>query len=148
MEIAISGTGFFKSGSKMKSLLVRNSAKLSGLDMTCAFLFFLGRVVTTLGSGIASYYFFSLYFVQTPLNFAVMPVILNMIVAYSISSTFFFVYHMAVDSIFISYCVDCEKNDGSARKPHLMSKNMKKIEKIQDHGNKVISKNEAFVEDL
>lgn len=31
------------------------------------------------------------------------------------------VYHIAIDTILLSFCEDCESNDGSAQRPYYMS---------------------------
>ena len=40
---------------------------------------------------------------------------------------FFGVYEMAVDTLFLCFLEDIERNDGSASKPYYMSKDLKKI---------------------
>ena len=35
------------------------------------------------------------------------------------------VFNMAIDTIFLSFCEDCERNDGSANKPFFMSDSLK-----------------------
>jgi choline transporter-like protein 2/4/5 len=44
-----------------------------------------------------------------------------------IFSSFFGVYAMAVDTLFLCFLEDLERNDGSMEKPYYMSKSLKKI---------------------
>ena len=47
--------------------------------------------------------------------------------AYFIADMFFEVYEMAVDTLFLCFLEDIERNDGSPEKPYYMSKDLKKI---------------------
>ena len=47
--------------------------------------------------------------------------------SYIIASSFFGVYAMAVDTLFLCFLEDLERNDGSPEKPYYMSKNLKTI---------------------
>ncbi|KAG1948409.1 choline transporter-like protein [Pimephales promelas] len=47
--------------------------------------------------------------------------------AYLIAHGFFSVYNMGVDTLFLCFLEDLERNDGSAEKPYFMSKNLMKI---------------------
>ena len=76
------------------------------------------------------------------LNFFYIPVIIIVLGSYFIASSFFSVYAMAVDTLFLrwvipsipsstsyylplSFLEDLERNDGSAAKPYYMSKSLK-----------------------
>ncbi|PZC79789.1 hypothetical protein B5X24_HaOG215778 [Helicoverpa armigera] len=49
------------------------------------------------------------------------------VATYLICTIFFNVYAMAVDTLFLCFLEDCERNDGSPEKPYFMSKNLMKI---------------------
>ena len=42
--------------------------------------------------------------------------------SYSIADVFFDVYEMAVDTVFLCFLEDVERNDGSEERPYFMSK--------------------------
>ena len=44
-----------------------------------------------------------------------------------IADIFFGVYEMAVDTLFLCFLEDIERNDGSPEKPYFMSKDLRKI---------------------
>ena len=46
------------------------------------------------------------------------------IFAYIIANTFIGVYHMCIDTIFICFCEDSERNDGSPAKPYFCSERL------------------------
>ena len=56
------------------------------------------------------------------LNFPLLPTVLITLAAYLISSCFFSVYEMAIDTLFLCFLQDSEINDGSREKPFYMSK--------------------------
>lgn len=127
------------------------------------FLFFLGKLMVTTALGLIAFYFFSnpVPSINDPLNtssryqvqYYFVPIIIVCIAAYFISSLFFGVYSMAVDTLFLCACKflyrslavnrprknaekyftlvipveDLETNDGSPERPFFMSKNLMKI---------------------
>ena len=96
------------------------------------FLLFIGKLVVTGGVGIAAFYIFSrdvpLISEKIPtVNYYLAPVIIITIATFFIASAFFSVYTMAVDTLFLCFLEDCERNDGSAEKPYFMSKDLMKI---------------------
>jgi len=61
------------------------------------------------------------------LNYPILPTIIITIGAYFLASCFFSVYEMAIDTLFLCFLEDSEKNDGSPEKPFFMSKRLMKI---------------------
>lgn len=51
------------------------------------------------------------------------PLILGGMFAYLVSHCFLTVYEMTVDTIFLCFCEDCERNDGISR-PYYMSRGL------------------------
>lgn len=54
------------------------------------------------------------------------------IFTFLIASMFIGVYEMIIDTIFICFCEDSEKNDGSPEKPYFMSKSLLKFMAQED----------------
>ena len=44
-----------------------------------------------------------------------LPILLVMLIAYFVASCFLDVYAMGVDTILLSFCEDCQQNDGDAK---------------------------------
>lgn len=122
------------------------------------FLFFLSKLLVTSGVGAVSYIFFATdvisFMNNSDLHYGLVPVVTIMLVTYLISSLFFSVYSMAVDTLFLCFCrfyfitllvanlnnyiflvEDCEKNDGKS-KPYFMSRNLMKIFGKKNRGPK------------
>uniref|UniRef100_A0A4W4GGX9 Choline transporter-like protein n=1 Tax=Electrophorus electricus TaxID=8005 RepID=A0A4W4GGX9_ELEEL len=66
-------------------------------------------------------------FTASALNYYWMPIIAVVFGAYLIAHGFFSVYNMCVDTLFLCFLEDLERNDGSAEKPYYMSKSLMKI---------------------
>ena len=91
------------------------------------FLLFLGKFVIIAAATTASYAIFRGWFPEIAgdiptLNFFFTPLICITVGTYFISSAFFGVYHMAVDTIYLSLLQDLKQNDGSPEKPYMMTK--------------------------
>jgi len=129
---AIKNTNFCKSAKDAFNLLMRNLVRVVVLDSVVDFLLFLGKLVIVLITGVTSYMAFS---GQIPelrdkipsLNYFFTPIVFIVIGSYFIASSFFSVYNMAVDTLFLCFLEDLERNDGSLEKPYYMSKSLKKI---------------------
>ncbi|CAH1100837.1 unnamed protein product [Psylliodes chrysocephalus] len=130
---AIHGKNFCISAKNAFMLLLRNIVRVWVLDKVTDFLFFLSKLMLTLGVGAVSYVFFVSGLLPTSiidnsgLNYGIVPVVIIMICTYLISTLFFSVYTMAVDTLFLCFLEDCERNDGSPEKPYYMSKNLMNI---------------------
>ncbi|MCJ8735528.1 hypothetical protein PDJAM_G00248130 [Pangasius djambal] len=99
--IAIYGKNFCVSAKNAFSLLMRNIIRVVVLDKVTDLLLFFGKLLVVGGAVVFG--------------------------AYLIASGFFSVYSMCVDTLFLCFLEDLERNDGSAEKPFYMSKNLMKI---------------------
>jgi len=129
---AIYGKNFCWSAKEAFMLLFRNMARVYVLDKVTDFLLLLGKLVVVGGVACGSFYFFSGRINVgdsdlLELNYYFVPIILITLGAYFIADMFFGVYEMAVDTLFLCFLEDIERNDGSASKPYYMSKDLKQI---------------------
>lgn len=129
---AIYGKNFCVSAKNAFSLIMRNVVRVVVLDKVTDFLLFIGKMVVVGTVGVASFYVFSgeikpLKGYLPEMNYYLTPVIIITIGTFFIASAFFSVYAMAVDTLFLCFLEDCERNDGSTEKPYRMSKDLMKI---------------------
>uniref|UniRef100_A0A671KNI7 Choline transporter-like protein n=1 Tax=Sinocyclocheilus anshuiensis TaxID=1608454 RepID=A0A671KNI7_9TELE len=135
--IAIYGKNFCVSAKNAFSLLMRNIIRDVEFRHTSdlwSFMCELKLMTSGLFSGVLAFFFFSGR-IQTPgttfetaaLNYYWMPIITVVFGAYLIAHGFFSVYNMGVDTLFLCFLEDLERNDGSPQKPYFMSKNLMKI---------------------
>jgi len=129
---AIKSKNFCSSAKDAFNLLMRNLVRVVVLDSVVDFLLFLGKIVIVLLTGAVSYLAFAGYMPdikdQIPsLNYIYTPVVFIVIGSYCIASSFFGVYNMAVDTLFLCFLEDLERNDGSVERPYSMSISLQKI---------------------
>lgn len=124
--MAVHGKNFCTSAKDAFFLLMRNVVRVVVLDKVTDFLLFLGKLTITAGLGVGSFYWFERQQDQN-FNFYLAPIIVIVVGAYVVAHAFFGVYNMAIDTIFLSFLEDSERNDGSPEKPYYMSKSLKKI---------------------
>ncbi|XP_050674068.1 choline transporter-like 2 isoform X2 [Leptidea sinapis] len=129
---AVHGKNFCRSASDAFSLLMRNIVRVVVLDKVADFIFFLSKLLISVGVGFAVFYLLEWNYVYEVtkgqrLHYNYVPAIILSVATYLVSTVFFNVYSMAVDTLFLCFLEDCERNDGSPEKPYFMSKNLMKI---------------------
>ncbi|XP_075433569.1 choline transporter-like protein 2 isoform X3 [Ascaphus truei] len=130
--IAIYGTNFCTSARNAFFLLMRNIIRVAVLDKVTDFLLFLGKLLVVGCVGILAFFFFThrIRIVQDTapdLNYYWVPIMTVIVGSYLIAHGFFSVYGMCVDTLFLCFLEDIERNDGSAEKPYFMSPNLQKL---------------------
>ncbi|CAG2165822.1 unnamed protein product, partial [Oppiella nova] len=128
--IAIYGKGFCSSASNGFSLILRNATRAVVLDKVTDLLLIIGKLTVTSIVAVLSFYVFTqkFEFISIPsLHYNWVPIVVITIGTYLIASSFFSVYHMAVDTLFLCFLEDCERNDGSQEKPYYMSRNLMRV---------------------
>jgi choline transporter-like protein 2/4/5 len=139
--IAVYGRNFCTSARDAITILATNPLRALVLDRVTDFILFLGRLLITAGVGVLGFYFFSKSFYIDPayqkyfapdLHYYWVPLIVIILGTYAITKTFFTVFEMAVDTIFLCAMKDLEVNDGSEEKPYAMSTKLLKILNVQN----------------
>ncbi|KAI9179895.1 hypothetical protein H9P43_005227 [Blastocladiella emersonii ATCC 22665] len=139
--IAVNGTSFCTSARTAGELLVRNAFRLIAVDFVAGFLLFLSKVVVAGGTA------FGLYAVLNYTNSTKVTAaqtvggvcLVVLVAAWMVVSCFFGVYRMAIDTVFLSFCEDCERNDGSPAKPYFMSEGLAALTSVRATGAPLIA---------
>ncbi|CAF1532036.1 unnamed protein product, partial [Adineta steineri] len=134
---AIYGTRFFTSARRAFHLIVSNPLRLLVIDKVCDFLIFLGKLSITAGMGILAFFFFTHRIAQAEkfvpeLHYYIVPLLLIVIGTYIITTCFFSVYAMAVDTLFICAIQDIQLHDSNADHQLMMPKGLKKVFQVKD----------------
>ncbi|KAM8824152.1 choline transporter-like protein 2 isoform 1-T2 [Synchiropus picturatus] len=129
---AIYGKNFCTSARDAFFLLMRNIIRVAVLDKVTDFLLFLGKLLVVGLVGVFAFFFFSgrvKAFEDTAphLNYYWVPILTVVIGSYLIAHGFFSVYAMAVDTLFLCFLEDVERNDGSPERPYLMPESLRKL---------------------
>ncbi|XP_003508518.1 choline transporter-like protein 4 isoform X1 [Cricetulus griseus] len=132
--IAIYGKNFCVSAKNAFMLLMRNVVRVVVLDKVTDLLLFFGKLLVVGGVGVLSFFFFSgrvkglgKDFENPQLNYYWLPIMTSIMGAYVIASGFFSVFGMCVDTLFLCFLEDLERNDGSQERPYYMPKALLKI---------------------
>jgi choline transporter-like protein 2/4/5 len=125
---AIKSTNFCVSAKDAFNLLMRNMVRVVVLNNVVSFLLLLGKLVIVVGVGMLSYFVFSGQLTDDvpTLNYLFTPITVIVIGTYFITSSFFSVYAMAVDTLFLCFLEDLERNNGTSR-PYFMSVGLLKV---------------------
>lgn len=102
---AIHGTAFCTSARNAFELLLRNVLRVFALNKVTGFLFFLSKLLVSLGMGASMYTYLSWQMQTTNLQvkYLEVPSVIIAIITFMISSIFFGVYSMAVDTLFLCF---------------------------------------------
>ncbi|KAF3698835.1 Choline transporter-like protein 5-A Solute carrier family 44 member 5-A [Channa argus] len=130
--VAIYGKSFCPSARDAFFLVMRNVVRVAVLDRVTDFLLFLGKVLVAGGVGVLAFFFLNkkipgLQDEVPNINYYWVPLLTVVLGAYLIADGFFSVYATCVDTLFLCFCDDLERNDGSSRKPFLMSPELLRI---------------------
>ncbi|XP_038146322.1 choline transporter-like protein 2 isoform X2 [Cyprinodon tularosa] len=130
--VAIYGKHFCASAKDAFFLLMRNVIRVAVVDKVTDFLLFLGKLLIVGLVGVFSFFFFSgrvKAFEDTAphLHYYWVPILTVVVGSYLIAHGFFSVYAMCVDTLFLCFCEDLERNDGSAERPYFMSMTLREI---------------------
>uniref|UniRef100_A0A673XNT1 Choline transporter-like protein n=1 Tax=Salmo trutta TaxID=8032 RepID=A0A673XNT1_SALTR len=130
--VAIYGKNFCTSAKDAFFLLMRNMIRVAVLDKVTDFLLFLGKLLIVGLVGIFAFFFFSgrvKAFENTApnLHYYWVPILTVVVGSYLIAHGFFSVYAMCVDTLFLCFLEDLERNDGSAERPYLMSDRLLRV---------------------
>uniref|UniRef100_A0A8C8WX08 Choline transporter-like protein n=1 Tax=Panthera leo TaxID=9689 RepID=A0A8C8WX08_PANLE len=132
--IAIYGKNFCVSAKNAFMLLMRNIVRVVVLDKVTDLLLFFGKLLVVGGVGVLSFFFFTgriqglgTNFESPSLNYYWLPIMVSILGAYVIANGFFSVFGMCVDTLFLCFLEDLERNDGSLNKPYYMPTALLKI---------------------
>ncbi|XP_034234903.1 CTL-like protein 2 isoform X2 [Thrips palmi] len=122
---AVHGKNFCASAKDAFNLLMRNVIRVVVIDKIMDFVFFMGKALIT--ALVCTAVYFSLLQWPQQLNYNAVPITIAGVGTFFIASVFFGVYSVAVDTLFLCFLEDCERNDGSAEKPYFMSPSLMNI---------------------
>ncbi|KAM4696200.1 choline transporter-like protein 4 [Rhinophrynus dorsalis] len=132
--IAVYGKNFCVSAKNAFKLLMRNIVRVVVLDKVTDLLILFGKLIVVGGVGVLAFFFFSGRlpipndaFKSPTLNYYWIPILTVVVGSYMIAHGFFSVYNMCVDTLFLCFLEDLERNDGSADKPYYMPKSLMSI---------------------
>ncbi|KAJ3436922.1 ctl-like protein [Anaeramoeba flamelloides] len=133
--IAVYGQSFCQSTKRAFHLISRNIFRIIAINTVGDFLLFLGKLSISIITGIIA---MALCKANDNMSLYVIPSLLSTVLAYLVASAFMAVFEMAIDTILLSFCEDCERHDGSTveKEPYASEELQKFMNNIQDDDNK------------
>eukprot|EP00090_Calanus_glacialis_P041007 TRINITY_DN7188_c0_g1_i2.p1 TRINITY_DN7188_c0_g1~~TRINITY_DN7188_c0_g1_i2.p1 ORF type:complete len:720 (-),score=98.82 TRINITY_DN7188_c0_g1_i2:192-2351(-) len=132
---AVYGHSFCSGARRSFSLLAQSTVRALVLDKVTDFILFIGKLIVVGLVSAATFATFSSEVTSSlnlNLNYHFVPMLVIILGTYAIASTFFSVYSMAVDTIFLCFLEDIEKHDGSEENPYFMNQDLKKILELKE----------------
>lgn len=126
--IAIHGYNFWNGAKNAFKLIVRNCVRVAVLNWVGDFTLFLGRVFVSAGVTAASLWLFK---TNKDVQFIIVPAVIVFICSYLASGAFTGVFEIGIDSMFMCYMEDEERNDGINHRKYA-SKGLQKFMKKND----------------
>ncbi|XP_022236316.1 choline transporter-like protein 1, partial [Limulus polyphemus] len=145
IEIAIYGYSFCKAAQKAFYLLSNNILRVAAINSVGDFVLLLGKAGVTMATAFIGLELIKVNFIlilisrrkyknlKNPMsksrqdkegvNYTWVPVTIAYIFAFLVSHCFLGVYEMAIDTLFLCFCEDCERNDG-INKPFYMGQSL------------------------
>jgi len=142
IEIAIYGKSFCRSAMNAFAILLRNALRVAAINSIGDLVLLVCKlIITAIGVVAAFFYFQYSQKIESQLGagensalggadnvqYESLQILLCGIFSYFIANMFIGVYEMLIDTIFICFAEDSERNDGTAQKPYFMSKNLLKF---------------------
>jgi len=120
--ISIYGYSFCTGARRGFTLVAGNLLRVTALNCVSGFVIFLGKLFVSILTALIAFAVLRHNF--DDIGDYVIPTIAIAILAYAIAVAFFGVFDMAIDTLLLCFCEDCERNNGADR-PYYMSDNLK-----------------------
>lgn len=121
--MALEGTGLIPSGKRAVKLLKKNLLDVIALNQFGDIVMVIARIFIALLAGTLCY---SLIYSKNEIILKWAPAAVAAIIAFFIIHCFMAVFEMGVDTVFVCFCIDYEKNDG-ASSPYFMSPALQEV---------------------
>ncbi|XP_051021834.1 choline transporter-like protein 5 [Acomys russatus] len=130
--IALYGKNFCESTRDAFNLLMRNILKVAVTDEVTHFVLLLGKILVSGIVGVMAFLLFTerLQMIiegPTSLNYYWVPFLTVVLGSYLIAHGFFSVYSMCVETIFICFLEDLERNEGSPLRPYFGTPSLRNL---------------------
>ncbi|XP_014210998.1 CTL-like protein 2 [Copidosoma floridanum] len=129
---AVYGKGFCSSARDAFNLLMRNVVRVVVINKITSWLLLLGKLLISALTVAATWWYYtnssaSKAGCKDDVSCWAVPVAMTAIASYLIATVFFKVHAAAIDTLFLCFLEDCERNDGSKERPYFMSKRLRRL---------------------
>lgn len=142
IEIAIYGKSFCRSAMNAFAILLRNALRVAAINSIGDLVLLICKLIITAIGTVAAFFYFqyseeisgalgadsnSTLGSADNVQYESLQILVIAIFSYFLANMFIGVYEMMIDTIFICFAEDSERNDGSTSKPYFMSRNLLKF---------------------
>lgn len=120
--VGLKGTSYCISAGRAVALLIMNAMRLITVNIIGDILLTLGKLAVAVGCGLIAfalsdlpYYRDKNAYPETTLSSPIFPVALSILIGFFCAEIFFAVYDIAIDTILLAFCEDCDKHDGNPK---------------------------------
>ncbi len=120
--IGVKGGNYCSSVIGAMKIIISNALRLVVVNFAADIVLFLGKVTVAASCGLVAfglaglpYYSDAKNHPSTYLSSPVFPVALTIIIAFFVADIFFSVYEMAINTILLQFCEDCDMHGGNPR---------------------------------
>ncbi|KAI9221283.1 plasma-membrane choline transporter-domain-containing protein [Blastocladiella britannica] len=124
IEVAVYGYSFCEAARTAFQLLWRNAFRVVVVDGVSNFVLFLGKLFIVAVTCIISLALLTSKYSDAGDNYGI-PLVFIFVISWVVASFFTAIVDMGIDTLFLCFCEDCERNDGSANSPYYMSPELK-----------------------
>lgn len=127
--IAMHGYSFFPSCVRAFGLITRNCVRVCTINWVGDFTLFIGRVFISAGTCAISAWLFK---EKVEVSFYIIPAIFVFLLSFFASKAFTGIFEMGIDSMFMCFMEDEERNDGSPGREKFAGKKMRHVAEVKD----------------
>jgi len=98
-----------------------NLVRVGVINCVGSFILFIGKFLVVIVTGMLGYFMLNN---DDQIEYWAVPVLIAAIFSFAVAHTFFSVYEIGIDTIFICFAEDETKNDGTPGREYYMSKNL------------------------
>ncbi|KAG1675670.1 hypothetical protein FOA52_002379 [Chlamydomonas sp. UWO 241] len=117
--MAVKGTSYCVSAGRAIKLIVANAFRLLTVSIVGDTLLFLGKIAVAATCGVCAFFLAELDYYNNPVEYPktylsspLWPVFMSVLIGYFIAEVFLSVYELAIDTIFLCFCDDCDTHGG------------------------------------
>jgi hypothetical protein len=132
IKIAIDGESFCASCTSVMGLFSRNASKLVAIDFVSTFIILLCKLCVTTICVLMFYGILNSQTASLGITYIYVPLTIIGLVALMVSFAFLSIYDVGIDTIFVCFLEDIEKNDGSLLKPYYVPESIQHILNIHN----------------
>jgi len=138
--VAVKGSSYCTSAGRAVTLIISNVLRVAAVNTVGDSLIFMAKLTVIGGCGVSAFFLSGIEYFTSPVKYPdsylsspLVPIIGTCLCAWIIAGVFFQVYEMAVDTVLLCFCEDCDTNGGE---PKFAPPKLMKVMGVANSGKK------------